>query len=116
MLGWVGVHPARWAASAHTGLCHPRNVFDQEFMPKGTSPGLLIRSHSPGGLPPSALSHTEAQQTIARGRWAGSSGRAWGPHPGGTVSATHREYGNENSPALHGAAGGLKPIKAGTTH
>lgn len=31
-----------------TGLCHPRNAFDQEFMQRRKeSPGPLIRSHSP---------------------------------------------------------------------
>lgn len=34
----VGVRPAYWAAPEHTGLCHPRNVFDQEFLPRGGKP------------------------------------------------------------------------------
>ena len=33
-----GVCPACWAASECTGLCHPRNAFDQELVQEGRKP------------------------------------------------------------------------------
>lgn len=67
----VGVHPAGWAASEHTELCHPRNVFDQVY-----TEGKQSRASNPFPQSqrwPPALSHTRAQHTIARGRGAGGS-------------------------------------------
>lgn len=117
VLGCVGVHPARWATSEHTGLCHPRNVFDQEFMPRGASPGLLIRSHSPGGLPPCPEPHRgpadNSQGTVGGWLWAW----ALRPTSGGIVTAPHKEDGEENytaSPPL--MAAGREPIKVGSVH
>lgn len=112
-----GVHPARWATSEHTGLCHPRNVFDQDFLPRGASPGLLIRSHSPGGLPPCPAPHRgpadNSQGTVGGWLWAW----ALRPTSGGIVTAPHKEDGEENSTASPPLmAAGREPIQVGSVH
>lgn len=57
-------HPARRAAPEHSGLCHPRNVFDQSLWRGGQSRASNPFPQPQRGAPP-PLEPQQARQTIA---------------------------------------------------
>lgn len=101
----------RWGCVLHTG--QPLSTQDsvipgmsliRSFCHGEASPGPLIRSHSPSGLPP-ALSHADNSQGTVGGQLRVQALR---PTSGGTVTATHEEGGGEDH--------GLEPLKDDSVH